>query len=59
VILNVKYLIGTLLIVLGGNDEPKLIGSRFRVQRLQPIEAAHYIDQDPEYRQTPLGETAL
>jgi len=34
---------------------PKLIGSRFRAQRLQLFETAYYIDQDPEYLTSTIG----
>jgi len=37
----------------------KLIGSRFKVQRLQPMDTVYYTDQDPEYPTYPLDETAL
>ena len=33
---------------------PKLIGFGFKVQRLQPIDTAHNIDQDPEYPTYPI-----
>ena len=34
---------------------PKLIGSRFRVQRLQQAETAYYIDRDPKYLTSTIG----
>jgi hypothetical protein len=38
---------------------PKLVGSRFRVQRLKPMDTADHMDQDPEYSTyPPVVETA-